>query len=69
MTAYRIEYSIQRADDEDEQDFVEVGFGSSGTWSDVDQAAFALSSYIQNRQWETTGDMPDPDDVDSERAR
>lgn len=66
MVAYRIEYSIQRAVDEDEQEFEEIGFGSSGAWGSVDQAEFALGSYVQNRQWETEPGMPDPADIKEE---
>ncbi len=59
MSEYRIEFSIQRRADGAE-DFVEIGFGSSGAWSDVDQAAFDVESIVQNREWETSGDMPEP---------
>lgn len=61
MTAeYRIEYSIQQSTDDSEQDFQEIGFGSSATWDDIDAALYAMSSDIQNRLWETTPGMPDP---------
>ncbi len=60
--AYRIEYTIQREDADG--DFVEIGFGSSGTWGDVNSALHALGSYIENREWETEGDQPDPEEVD-----
>ena len=56
---YRIEYSIQ-ARGNDEDDFTEIGFGSSGAWEDVDQAAHMLESDIATRSWETGADMPDP---------
>jgi hypothetical protein len=59
MSEYRIEFSIQRRD-EDAEDFAEIGFGSSGARSDVDQAAFDVESIVQNREWETSGDMPEP---------
>ena len=59
MSEYRIEFSIQRRDEGDE-DFVEVGFGSSGARSDVDQAAFEVNSAIQNGDWETSGAAPEP---------
>lgn len=49
---YRIEYSIQRCRESDD-DFVEIGFGSSGAWSDLDQCAHILSSAVQNGKWET----------------
>ena len=63
MAEYRIEFSIQRRDDGAE-DFEEIGFGSSGVWSDVDAAAYDMDSVIQNRQWETSEGMPDPKDTD-----
>jgi hypothetical protein len=62
---YRIEYTIVASDDEWESQH-EIGFGSSGGWHDVDSAAYAVGSDIQNRSWETEADMPDPRDVDRE---
>lgn len=59
---YRIEFSIQRAPSDGEE-FAEIGFGSSGTWDDLDSATHALSSSIQNGEWETEKGMPDPDEV------
>ncbi len=64
MPEYRIEFSIKRQGDGDD-DFTEVGFGSSGTWADVDQCAHMVLCDVQNRQWETSGDMPDPEEVDA----
>lgn len=61
-TLYRIEYTVQRRLP-GEDDFTDVGFGSSGEWSDLDAADHALGSYIQNRQWETEPGMPDPKEV------
>jgi len=60
---YRIEFSIQRMTAEDD-DFVEIGFGSSGGWSSLDQADHMASSAIQNRAWEIEPGMPDPEEVD-----
>lgn len=60
---YRIEFTIQRSD-AGEGDFVDIGFGSSGGWSTVDQAVHMAQSAIVNREWETTAGMPDPDEVD-----
>jgi hypothetical protein len=62
-TLYRIEFQIQRREASDE-DFTEVGFGSSGGWGTVNQAAHILGSMVDNREWETTAGMPDPDSVD-----
>jgi hypothetical protein len=60
---YRVEFSITRRL-EGEDDFTEIGFGSSGAWESVEAANHMAGSAIQNREWETTGDMPDPDGVD-----
>ena len=59
MTEYRIEYAITRRLP-DEGDFVEIGFGSSGAWSNLDAAAYAVESDIQNGIWETLPGQPDP---------
>lgn len=59
---YRIEFSIQRCLP-GEDDFTEIGFGSSGSWDDLDACTHSIDSGVTNGEWETTGDMPDPDDV------
>ena len=67
MTEYRIEFAIQRrraTDDED--DFTEIGFGSSGAWGSLDACAHMLVSAVQNGEWEKEAGMPSPDDVLSE---
>ena len=64
---YRIEFSITRRVG-DEDDFTEIGFGSSGAWERIDAALYAAESAIQRREWETTGDMPDPSTVDTGEA-
>lgn len=61
---YRIEYTIQRRDTAGDEDFEDIGFGSSGAWDTVDQAEHMLGSDIQNRCWETEPGMPDPSEVD-----
>jgi hypothetical protein len=63
VTSYRVDFTVTRREDGD-GDFTEIGFGSSGAWDTVDQAAHIAHSAIQNRDWETTGGMPDPDSVD-----
>lgn len=63
MAEYRIEFAIQRCSDDGSGDFTEIGFGSSGTWSDVDQAAHIVESMIATREWETGAGMPDPEEV------
>jgi hypothetical protein len=67
MTDYRIEFAIQRRSPGDD-DFTEIGFGSSGSAGSVDDAAYAVESLVQHRQWETAPGMPDPDSVDREDA-
>ncbi|WP_248581570.1 hypothetical protein [Nocardioides sp. InS609-2] len=61
-TTYRIEYQIQRQGPGDD-DFVEIGFGSSGESRDLEGAVFAIESYVSNGQWETEPGQPDPDEV------
>ena len=66
MSEYRIDYSIQRRDDDADDEFVEIGFGSSGFWGDIYAALYAIQSDIQNYQWETDTGMPDPDEIKAE---
>jgi hypothetical protein len=61
-TEYRVEYQIQRKRDEDD-DFVEIGFGSSGGWDSVEQAGYIAETAIQRGEWETEPGMPDPAEV------
>lgn len=63
MAEYRIEYQIQRRE-EGEEDFTEIGFGSSGGWSTVAQAEHMMGSAIECREWETEPGQPDPAGVD-----
>lgn len=51
---YRIEFSVQRCQP-GEDDFTEIGFGSSGTWSDIDTCAHMLTSAVQRQEWEEAG--------------
>lgn len=53
---FRIEYTIER--NQGDEDWVEVGFGSSGAWLSIGEAEYSMSSSIQNRQWERENDMP-----------
>lgn len=64
-TEYRVEFSITRRRD-DENDFTEVGFGSSGAWGSIGQASHMAASAIDRYEWETTPGMPDPEDVRAE---
>ena len=59
---YRIDYSIIRCV-EGSDDETEIGFGSSAEWHHVDAALYAIGSDIQNRMWETTAGMPDPEEA------
>jgi hypothetical protein len=61
-TEYRIDFTITRRTDEDD-DFVEIGFGSSGAWENINAASYAMESDIQNGMWETSEGMPDPESV------
>lgn len=56
-TLYRIEYTIQRKLP-GEEDFTDVGFGSSGGWASIDAASHMVSSAIDNQDWETEPGMP-----------
>lgn len=62
MTEYRIDYTIQRWEP-GEEDFTEIGFGSSGASSDFDACVFALQSDVTNGIWETEKGQPSPADV------
>ncbi|HEY3683454.1 MAG TPA: hypothetical protein VGL93_10465 [Streptosporangiaceae bacterium] len=62
MREYRIEFTIQHRED-DEEDFTEIGFGSSGACSDLDSCTYSITSAVTNGEWETERDHPDPDEV------
>jgi len=59
---YRIEYVIQRRRD-GEDDFSEIGFGSSAAWGSPEQCADMMLADIGHGQWETEPGQPDPADV------
>lgn len=65
MSDYRVEFSVLRRLD-DSGDFEEIGFGSSSDHEDIDACGGDVDSIVQNRIWETTADMPDPEDIDGE---
>jgi hypothetical protein len=69
-TEYRIEFTIQRQRPGD-PDFVEIGFGSSGAWIDIDTCTHMIGSALTHGEWETLVGHPDPDDVmrDIEQAK
>lgn len=62
-TVYRIEYSIQRGPDGGDYD--EIGFGTSFSHATIGAALYDVQSFIQNRQWETTEGMPEPEEMDT----
>lgn len=64
---YRIEYQIQRRSPDDD-DFVEIGFGSSGAWGDLDACTRWIASGVDHGEWETEPHHPDPDDVMAEQS-
>jgi hypothetical protein len=65
MPEYRIDFTItMRGPDDD--DFKEIGFGSSGAWNSIGAAEYEVGSIIDNRQWETQPGMPDPESVNKE---
>ena len=66
MSRYRITFAIERSTDDFNDDVEEIGFGSSMSWQDLDACTHDISSGIANGEWETSGDMPDPDDVMAE---
>ena len=69
-TEYRIEYAVQRRLP-GEEDFTEIGFGSSSGANDLDAAVYAIESDVCNGHWETEPGQPDPDEImaDIQRAR
>jgi len=67
VTSYRIEFSIQRAED-DGGDYEEIGFGTSFSHAIIDAALYDVDSIIQNDMWETSGDMPEPQGVRAEEG-
>lgn len=61
-TEYRIEYQIQRRLP-GEEDFTEIGFGSSGGWETIAGCENAISADIQRGDWETEPGQPNSEDV------
>lgn len=59
---YEITYSLRRRQPDDD-DYTEIGFGSSGGWSSPEACAYAVGSDIQNYCWETERGMPDPHEI------
>lgn len=61
-TQYRIAYQIQHRPP-GHDDFVEIGFGSTSAWSDLDGCIHELDSAVSRGEWETESGQPDPDVV------
>ena len=59
---YRIEFTITRRLD-DEDDFTEIGFGSSGAWDTLDACTHMVDSAVTNGEWETEPGQPDPAEI------
>lgn len=64
---YRIDFTITRRRD-DEDDFTEIGFGSSGAWDSLDACTHWIDAGVTHGDWETVPGMPDPGDVLAEIA-
>lgn len=66
MTAeYRITFQIQRRRDEDD-DFVEIGFGSSHAWDSITEAEHDIGSAIDNYEWENGPGQPTSEEIKEE---
>jgi len=63
---YRIEFRITRRRGT-EDDFAEVGFGSTGACESVNDAAYEVESMIQNQIWETESGQPNPEELETSR--
>lgn len=55
-TEYRVEFQITRRR-AGEPDFTEIGFGSSGAWHSLEQAAHIAQSAIQNGEYTGVRDV------------
>lgn len=62
MDYFRIDYTISRCRP-GEDGYTEIGFGGTGGEGTVEDALYFVQSVIQNRQWETSPGMPDPEEV------
>lgn len=65
MDEYRIDYTVHRRRD-GEEDFTEIGFGTSGDWFTPAGAAHMVESAVQRYDWESEPGMPEPEDVKRE---
>lgn len=64
-TDYEVIYTLRRRLP-GEEDFSDIGFGTSGMWSSPDECAHMVTSDIQNNAWETEGDMPSPEQIQAD---
>lgn len=62
LTEYRIEYTITRRRPGND-DFTEIGFGSTHADDDIEVALYEVQSDVQNFQWETAPGHPYPDEI------
>jgi len=61
---YRITYALE-ARGEDDDDFEEVGFGSSCSWDTLKECEHDIGSQIDNYGWEyTEGVHPEPEELE-----
>ncbi len=65
---YRIDFTITRRQG-NEDDFTEIGFGSSGARKNLYDCAHSLEYAVAHGEWETEAGMPDPDDVMADIAK
>lgn len=67
-TEFRIEFTITRRQP-GEDDFTEIGFGSSGAWASLDQCTHMVDSVVTNGEWETEPGQPDSESVLKQATR
>lgn len=53
MTDYRIDFSIMKRE-AGEEDFTELGFGSTASSSTIQEAGFDAYAAIRNDEWDQT---------------
>jgi len=52
VAEYQIDYTIRRIDNDGSQ--AEIGFGGTGRWSTIREAAFEVESQLANDDWAYT---------------
>lgn len=53
MARYQIDYTITRIDDDGLGD--EIGFGGTGAWKSLKEAAYEVESQLANDEWTRKG--------------